>query len=61
VPVGSASTRINRDSTPQTAVSTSGAFKSKVMDMDERFPCTFAKLGTYPLLLKSGVKFDVFV
>jgi plastocyanin len=47
VPVGATVTWTNRDDIPHTAVSTDGAFKSKVMDTDEKFSYTFAKAGTY--------------
>ena len=48
VPVGTTVTWTNRDDIPHTAVSTEGAFKSKVMDTDEKFSYTFTKPGTYP-------------
>jgi plastocyanin len=48
VPVGTTVTWTNRDDIPHTAVSTDGAFKSKVMDTDEKFSYTFSKAGTYP-------------
>src|ERR1700688_1113927 len=48
VPVGTTVTWTNRDDIPHTAVSTEGAFKSKVMDTDEKFSYTFTKAGTYP-------------
>jgi plastocyanin len=48
VPVGATVTWTNRDDIPHTAVSTDGAFKSKVMDTDEKFSYTFTKAGTYP-------------
>ena len=48
VPVGATVTWTNRDDIPHTAVSTEGAFKSKVMDTDEKFSYTFTKAGTYP-------------
>ena len=48
VPVGSTVTWTNRDDIPHTAVSTEGAFKSKVMDTDEKFSYTFNKAGTFP-------------
>jgi plastocyanin len=48
VPVGTTVTWTNRDDIPHTAVSTDGAFKSKVMDTDEKFSYTFAKAGTFP-------------
>jgi plastocyanin len=47
VPVGATVTWTNRDDIPHTAVSTDGAFKSKVMDTDERFSYTFTKAGNY--------------
>ncbi len=48
VPVGATVTWTNRYDIPHTAVSTEGAFKSKVMDTDEKFSYTFTKAGTYP-------------
>jgi plastocyanin len=50
VAVGTTVTWINRDDIPHTVVSTDDpkAFKSKVMDTDEKFSYTFAKPGTYP-------------
>ena len=48
VSVGATVTWINRDDIPHTTVSTDGAFKSKVMDTDEKFSYTFDKAGTYP-------------
>lgn len=37
----------NRDDIPHTVVNTDGAFKSKVVDTDEKFSYTFTKPGTY--------------
>jgi len=48
VPVGATVTWTNGDDIPHTAVSTEGAFKSRVMDTDEKFSYTFDKPGTYP-------------
>jgi plastocyanin len=50
VAVGTAVTWTNRDDIPHTVVSTDDpkAFKSKVLDTDEKFSFTFAKPGTYP-------------
>jgi plastocyanin len=48
VPVGTAVTWTNHDDIPHTVVSTDGAFKSKVLDTDEKFSFTFSKAGTYP-------------
>jgi plastocyanin len=48
VPVGTTVTWTNRDDIPHTVVSTDGAFKSKVLDTDEKFYFTFSKAGTYP-------------
>lgn len=48
VAAGTTVTWINRDDIPHTVVSTEGAFKSKVLDTDEKFSFTFAKAGTYP-------------
>ena len=47
IPVGSTVTWTNRDDIPHTVVSTNGAFKSKVLDTDEKFSFTFAKAGSY--------------
>ncbi len=49
VPVGSAVTWTNHDDIPHTVVSTDDpkAFKSKVLDTDEKFSFTFTKAGTY--------------
>jgi len=46
--VGTSVTWTNRDDIPHTVVSTDGAFKSKVLDTDEKFSFTFSKAGTYP-------------
>jgi plastocyanin len=48
VPVDATVTWTNRDDIPHTAVSTEGAFKSKVMDTDEKFSYKFTKAGTFP-------------
>ena len=47
VPEGTTVTWTNRDDIPHTAVSTEGAFKSKVMDTDEKFTYAFDKSGTF--------------
>jgi plastocyanin len=47
VPLGTTVTWTNRDDIPHTVVSTSGAFKSKVLDTDEKFSFTFSKAGSY--------------
>jgi plastocyanin len=47
VPVGATVTWTNKDDIPHTTVSADGAFKSKVMDTDEKFSYTFTKAGTY--------------
>jgi amicyanin len=47
IPVGTTVTWTNRDDIPHTVVSTTGVFKSKVLDTDEKFSFTFAKAGTY--------------
>jgi amicyanin len=47
VPAGTTVTWTNRDDIPHTVVSTTGAFKSKVLDTDEKFSFTFTKAGTY--------------
>jgi amicyanin len=48
VSVGTTVTWTNRDDIPHTVVSTEGAFKSKVLDTDEKFSFTFSKSGTFP-------------
>ena len=50
VPIGTTVTWINRDDIPHTVVSSEDpkAFKSKVLDTDEKFSFTFTKAGTYP-------------
>src|SRR6266852_1561514 len=50
VKVGTTVTWTNRDDIPHTVVSTDDpqAFKSKVLDTDEKFSFTFSKAGTYP-------------
>ncbi len=49
VSAGSAVTWTNRDDIPHTVVSSDDpkAFKSKVLDTDEKFSFTFSKAGTY--------------
>ena len=47
VPVGTTVTWMNRDDIPHTVVSTDGAFKSKVLDTDEKFSFTFTKAGAF--------------
>ena len=50
VSAGTTVTWINRDDIPHTVVSSDEpkAFKSKVLDTDEKFSFTFSKTGTYP-------------
>jgi plastocyanin len=48
VPVGTTVTWTNSDDIPNTVVSTEGAFKSKVLDTDEKYSFTFSKAGTFP-------------
>jgi plastocyanin len=48
VPAGSRVVWTNRDDIPHTVVSDDKAFKSKVLDTDEKFSFTFTKPGTYP-------------
>lgn len=50
VPVGTTVTWTNRDDIPHTVVSTEDpkAFKSKVLDTDEKFSFTFSRAGTFP-------------
>jgi plastocyanin len=49
VAAGTTVTWINRDDIPHTVVSTDDpkAFKSKVLDTDEKFSFTFSKAGTF--------------
>ena len=50
ISAGTTVTWTNRDDIPHTVVSSDDpkAFKSKVMDTDEKFSFTFSKPGTYP-------------
>jgi plastocyanin len=48
VAVGTTVTWTNHDDIPHNVVSTDKAFKSKVLDTNEKFSYTFAKAGTYP-------------
>jgi len=48
VAVGSTVMWANRDDIPHTVVSTDKAFKSKVLDTDEKFSFTFSTPGTFP-------------
>jgi plastocyanin len=50
ISVGTTVTWTNRDDIPHTVVSSDDpkAFKSKVLDTDEKFSFTFSKAGTYP-------------
>ena len=50
VSVGTTVTWTNRDDIPHTVTSSDDprAFKSKVLDTDEKFSFTFTKAGTYP-------------
>jgi amicyanin len=47
VAVGTTVTWTNRDDIPHTVVSDDKAFRSKVLDTDEKFSFTFTKPGTY--------------
>jgi plastocyanin len=47
VPSGTTVTWTNRDDIPHTVVSEDKAFKSKVLDTDEKFSYIFTKPGTY--------------
>src|SRR5262245_53464914 len=48
VPVGTTVTWINRDDIPHAVVHTDKAFKSKVLDTDDKFSFTFTKSGAFP-------------
>jgi plastocyanin len=48
VAAGTTVTWTNGDDSPHTVVAVNGAFKSKVLDTDDRFSFTFAKPGEYP-------------
>jgi plastocyanin len=50
VATGTTVTWTNRDDIPHTVVSTDDpkAFRSKVLDTDEKFSYTFSKAGTFP-------------
>jgi plastocyanin len=47
VPVGATVTWVNGDDIPHTVVAVDKAFRSKVLDTDEKFSFTFSKAGTY--------------
>jgi amicyanin len=47
VAAGTTVTWTNRDDIPHTVVSDDKAFKSRVLDTDEKFSYTFTKPGTY--------------
>jgi amicyanin len=47
VPVGATVTWTNRDDVPHNVVSTDKAFKSPVLDTDQRFSHTFETAGTF--------------
>jgi len=47
VTAGTTVTWVNHDDIPHNVVSTDKAFKSKVMDTDEKFSFTFTKAGEY--------------
>ena len=48
VAAGTTVTWVNHDDIPHNVVSNDKAFKSKVMDTDEKFSFTFTKAGEYP-------------
>jgi plastocyanin len=48
VPAGTTVTWVNRDDIPHTVVSIEGAFKSKVLDTDQKFSFPFNKPGSFP-------------
>jgi len=48
VAAGTTVTWVNHDDIPHNIVSADKAFKSKVMDTDEKFSFTFTKAGEYP-------------
>jgi plastocyanin len=48
IAVGTTVTWVNRDDIPHTVVGVDRAFKSKVLDTDEKFSYTFTKAGHYP-------------
>jgi plastocyanin len=47
VPVGATVVWTNHDDIPHTVVSTDKAFKSKVLDSDEKYSFTFGTAGTF--------------
>ena len=47
VPVGATVVWTNHDDIPHTVVSTDKAFKSKVLDSDDKYSFTFANAGTF--------------
>jgi plastocyanin len=47
VPVRTTVTWVNGDDIPHTVVAVDKSFRSKVLDIDDRFAFTFTKTGTY--------------
>ena len=47
VKAGTTVTWINEDDIPHTVVATETAFKSKVLDTDDKYPFTFTAAGTF--------------
>ena len=47
IKAGTTVTWVNGDDIPHTVVANNGAFKSKVLDTDDRFSFTFAKPGQF--------------
>ena len=48
VPVNSAVTWVNKDDIPHVIASNDGLFKSKALDVDQKFSYSFTKAGAYP-------------
>ena len=47
MPAGTTVTWVNGDDVPHTVVATDKAFRSKVLDTDDRFAFTFTRPGSY--------------
>jgi plastocyanin len=47
IPAGTSVTWTNRDDTPHVVISEDSAFKSKVLESDDKFTYTFRKPGTF--------------
>ena len=48
VPENGTVTWVNKDDVPHVIASSDELFKSKALDTDDKYSCTFTKAGTYP-------------